>query len=88
MYITCHNVVFFSGVHTHCIYSPQVCCSYVMMHFRKFGAGTMSLFPCQLTRWMVVIGCFWSISLYDECMLVIMQVEERQGEVTLVCNHF
>lgn len=82
MYITCRKVDFFSGVHTHCICSPQFCRSYVVMHFRPFGAGTMSLFPCQLTHWMVVIGCFWSISLYDECMLVIMQVEERGG-VTL-----
>lgn len=53
------------------------------MHFRTFGAGAMSLFPRQLTHWMVVIGCFWSISLYDEYMLVIMQVEEREGGVTL-----
>lgn len=50
-----------------------------MMHFRTLGAGTISIFPCQLTHWMVVIGCFLSISFYDECVLVIMQVKGREG---------
>lgn len=73
---------YFYRLLTHYNYRPQVCCSLnVMMHFRTFGEETMSLFPCQ--HWMVVVGSFWSISLYDECMLVIMQVEEMEGGVSL-----